>query len=332
MGSKIAKLLEKAQKDSFDLAQEYIAAGQSTLLDNLLKKKPELFKKYTTKGETLLFVAVKERNLTIAMKLKQNAKFDIEDKNFFGETVLMVATMNGNIAAVQWLLDEGANINCRDYQGFTPLMAASALDHKEILRELLKRDANASLRNQQGQTALHRAVFYGRISSVIYLSKVTNLKFYQRDKDGNTCFHLAAQKFHIRIIRYMCRTLVVEGVSPNQELTRENKKMETALSIITHEIEKVMKYVKSESDPVTIEDVRRYIDNKDEAPSIHGIGMRQNNHNTKKPMPQGHAKGNRHGNQTTANQHEVYDVMRASGTFGPQGTISNGQENGSESD
>lgn len=69
-------------------------------------------------------------------------------------TPLVEAAGRGSVAAVDLLLQNGADVNGTDATGNTPLMAASKRGAGEIVALLLKRGADVNLRSKLGSTAL----------------------------------------------------------------------------------------------------------------------------------------------------------------------------------
>lgn len=69
-------------------------------------------------------------------------------------TPLVEAAGLGSAAAVDLLLQSGADVNAADATGNTPLMAASKRGDGEIVALLLKRDADVNRRSKLGSTAL----------------------------------------------------------------------------------------------------------------------------------------------------------------------------------
>lgn len=78
------------------------------------------------------------------------------DKQAYQEA-LMQATITGHDAAVQFLLDSGADVNACDQYGATPLMLAVANERLATAKLLLMRGANAGLRDIQGRGPLDYA-------------------------------------------------------------------------------------------------------------------------------------------------------------------------------
>lgn len=73
----------------------------------------------------------------------------------------MAATIRGDGAAAELLLDRGANVNARDNAGVTALMLAARNGHTALLRRLLDRGATVEARTRDGWTALTYAAWTG---------------------------------------------------------------------------------------------------------------------------------------------------------------------------
>jgi ankyrin repeat protein len=74
-----------------------------------------------------------------------------------GSTPLHCAAWKGHVAAVQALLDAGADINAHnsnDHWGTTPLHAAAHGNQKQVAQVLLKRGAQINAKNPSGRTPL----------------------------------------------------------------------------------------------------------------------------------------------------------------------------------
>jgi ankyrin repeat protein len=79
-----------------------------------------------------------------------------------GRSELHYAAGNGNLAAVQALLAEGANVNLRDKDGWGPLHFAAQATSEEVVRFLLSVGAIVDLEDSYGNTPLARATFSSR--------------------------------------------------------------------------------------------------------------------------------------------------------------------------
>ena len=67
---------------------------------------------------------------------------DINAKDRYGQTGLMIAAMNGNANVVQYLIDQGAELNETAKYHLTALMLAVINGHLEIVRSLMAAGAD----------------------------------------------------------------------------------------------------------------------------------------------------------------------------------------------
>lgn len=78
-------------------------------------------------------------------------------KGAYKTTVLMEASVRGNLEVMKLLIERGADINLTDKDGWTALMGATVQGHLESVSLLLKQGAEVNTRNQDGETALAMA-------------------------------------------------------------------------------------------------------------------------------------------------------------------------------
>lgn len=126
------------------------------------------------------------------------------------------AAWEGNIAAINRLLNTGVNINSRTREGMTPLMMAAVRGHTNVIRHLLKKGANARARAGMGnnRTALIFATESGNVNSARALLSHSNL--HARDSNRRTALTVAASMGRPAMIRLLVRA----GARPNNA-TRE---------------------------------------------------------------------------------------------------------------
>ena len=131
---------------------------------------------------------------------------DINIKNFFGENSLMISVMFNRINTMHFLLKNGANINSRDNLGKTVLMISSQLNYIKITQELVKIcDVNDI--NDEGRTALMFAISNNNIDIVkILLDSGANPDI--KDNAKWTPFIYASYIGNIDI----CNILITKGV------------------------------------------------------------------------------------------------------------------------
>jgi ankyrin repeat protein len=95
------------------------------------------------------------------------------DINLAGEangfTPLMMASMNGKLPAVKFLIARGAILNVEDKNGFTALMFAAGNNHFEVVRCLVEKGADTNIQGKDKWTALKWAEARGFNDIAAYL-------------------------------------------------------------------------------------------------------------------------------------------------------------------
>ena len=80
-----------------------------------------------------------------------------------GSTPLHCAVWKGHQAAVEFMLERGADVNAQnqnDHWGTTPLHAAAHANQAAIARMLIERGADVNARDLVGKTPLHHTTFH----------------------------------------------------------------------------------------------------------------------------------------------------------------------------
>jgi ankyrin repeat protein len=90
-----------------------------------------------------------------ALELMLNGGQDPNARDKNGRTALMFAVINMHSTSAKLLIDHGADINAVANDGSTPLMLAASSGDTESVREMLKRGASlAGRQSWTGETAL----------------------------------------------------------------------------------------------------------------------------------------------------------------------------------
>ncbi|NWX44893.1 BARD1 protein, partial [Steatornis caripensis] len=90
----------------------------------------------------------------------------IARRNHKGETLLHIASIKGDLAAVEQLLKNGADPNVKDNAGWTPLHEACNHGHKEVVELLLQYKALVNTTGYQNDSPLHDAAKNGHVNIV----------------------------------------------------------------------------------------------------------------------------------------------------------------------
>ncbi len=144
------------------------------------------------KGMPALSVAIRRESPKVFAVLLGHPDLDVDALNAAGETALMLTAIAGdldasqrlvargakvqipgwspihyaasgpNVKLVQWLLDQGAQVDAESPNGTTPLMLAAQHAPEGTVELLLQRGADPRKRNQRGLQAIDYAESSGR--------------------------------------------------------------------------------------------------------------------------------------------------------------------------
>jgi len=89
-----------------------------------------------------------------AIRQHIKAGSDLNEKDAYGSTPLLIAATFGKTESARALIEAGADMTIRDKYGSTPLHLAALFCRTEIVKALLGKGANKYLRNDSGSTAL----------------------------------------------------------------------------------------------------------------------------------------------------------------------------------
>ena len=143
------------------------------------------------KGEPMLVLAIKDKSDDVIQLLISNKLTDVDLSNKYGETPLMIASIEGNLPVVksliqqrnaridhigwtplhyacskgqlevaQYLIANGAIVDSLSTGNTTPLMMAVQSGNEPLIKLLLDKGADIQLKNSQGLTAMDIAVIY----------------------------------------------------------------------------------------------------------------------------------------------------------------------------
>ena len=160
-------------------------------------------------GATALMVASEKSYLEVVKALLAKGA-DVNAKDNNGVTALMVASGNGHTEVVNLLLANGADVNAKDNDGLTALRMASQFGHSEVVKVLLAKGADINAKANDGVTALMVAAQNGH-SEVVKSLLANGADVNAKDKYGATALMLASEIGHSEIVKF----LLAEGVNVN---------------------------------------------------------------------------------------------------------------------
>jgi serine/threonine-protein phosphatase 6 regulatory ankyrin repeat subunit B len=142
-------------------------------------------------------------HLQIVQTLLSAKGIDIDAKDQFGQTALIIAAIKGNDEAARALINKGANVNAANNNGRTPLMIATAIGHLQIVQALLSAPGiDIDAKDQFGQTALIIAATKGNDEAArALINKGANVN--AANNNGWTPLMSAAQHGHLTTIQIL---------------------------------------------------------------------------------------------------------------------------------
>jgi ankyrin repeat protein len=153
-------------------------------------------------GKTSLHTASAEGNVEIVLSILLDGHADVNDRNEFHQTALLMASRENKFEVAQLLIKYGADVNFPDGVGWTPLQVASQCGHSEIVRVLLDHGADVNAKKMDDWTALHLAASLDYFDIVKALLE-RGADVHEQNDRGQTPFQLAEMFGHQEITRLL---------------------------------------------------------------------------------------------------------------------------------
>jgi ankyrin repeat protein len=192
--------LKKAATISICLSMESKLLNKDNIV-RLLKMGADT-NQINSEGNSLLIIAsMNGSNDMVELLLQNGASIDYRSTNF-GMSALYIASQQNHISVVTLLLDHKADINAPSKGGFNSLYIASQHGHHHIVNLLLERNADINTQSDNGSTPLIIASQKGHYKIVdLLLSKGSSVN--HKDTHGSTALHIAIQQGHLKIVELL---------------------------------------------------------------------------------------------------------------------------------
>lgn len=113
-----------------------------------------------------------------------------------------IASENGHISLLEFLLEKGADPNTRIWDNSTPLHLACGQGNKECVVVLLRNSALTNQSNKKGETPLYEAVRSGN-PDIVHILLNNNAEADVCNKDGDTPLHVACEVNNLTAVSHI---------------------------------------------------------------------------------------------------------------------------------
>jgi len=161
-------------EETYEMIQQLfqlVRAGDAARLQRLFERGFDAPNIRDGKGNSLLMLASYNGQIETTRVLLENGG-DPQIANDMGQIPLAGAAFKGNTEMARLLIEHGANVNARMSDGKTPLMFAAMFNRTEIIDLLLEHGADASIPAGDGSTALSLARAMGAETAQARLSSL----------------------------------------------------------------------------------------------------------------------------------------------------------------
>ncbi|WP_257264173.1 ankyrin repeat domain-containing protein [Endozoicomonas sp. ONNA2] len=184
------------------------ARGNKRIIELLVAAKADVNAR-TSADYTVMQYAHKSGSVTPLIRLMVNAGFKIDAPcDDYGATMLIHAAREHNWALLEFLLDNGADINDRIDDNGTVLHLAARLGQPDKMEMLIKHVEDVNVRDNNGQTVLHLVAESGQREILDQLLEL-NADVNAQDNNGRTPLYLlTCANGQLDTIEYFMKTLI----------------------------------------------------------------------------------------------------------------------------
>lgn len=237
---KDTKMTDPFNPQSFPL-HDFARDGKNLLVKELSQTEPSSILSKDGDGRTPLFWASSSSNaegLSILLKkIKETPellkKFDIDDTDSGGWTLLHIASSTGSVAIIDLLEPFEPDVDIQTAAGQTALHFAVSKGNIDVVRKLITSPFNASVRikDKRGQVPLHRAAAIGSLPITKALVEEGKSPINTSDFTGWTPLYHALAEGHGDVAVY----LINHGADLEREDSEGKNPLDVSLDSKTRE-------------------------------------------------------------------------------------------------
>ena len=131
------------------------------------------------------------------IKTQPNASSSFQDRLLF-----MAAAEEGNVAAIESLLDKGVGVNAIDRDGYTALIRAAMYGQRACVQKLIEKGSKVDVKSSIGWTALIAASYKGH-KAIVELLIENGADVNGKTNDRNTAFTFASSEGYDEIVEIL---------------------------------------------------------------------------------------------------------------------------------
>jgi ankyrin repeat protein/uncharacterized caspase-like protein len=169
-----------------------------------------LFSSCSARRDNNIFDAIKDGNITDVKSITKNNRSSLKETDSNLNSALHIAAENQNPDIVNYLLDQGADVNHKNLWGENPIYSSIRMNNIEIIKTLIKNGGNVNAKNNHGESPLHIAVSIGNIEVIDYLI-AQGADPNAKDSVKSTPLRDAVARGKLDVVKY----LISKGADPN---------------------------------------------------------------------------------------------------------------------
>ena len=114
------------------------------------------------------------------------------------------AADTGNLVRLKECISKGVDKGAKNKYGYSALHLASGNGHLEIVQYLIETcHVDKEAKDKRGSTALHVTSYHGQLNIVKYLVEICHVNTEAKDNSGWTALHRASKHGHLEIVKYL---------------------------------------------------------------------------------------------------------------------------------